>query len=324
MVSWWFGIALLAASPGLPAPASTLSSDQQGAASLQEGSVLSVVKTLKPGEFLWVPEVAPEGPMLMIVNRSTQRAVLYRNAVPIAVTTVSTGRAGYRTPTGAFAILEKDREHFSNLYDDAPMPFMQRLTWGGIALHAGHLPGEAASHGCIRLPPKFAALLFAATRIGMIVVVTDQTLLPAIAPVSGPSLPLAGSFGGAGATPAFWSPDLAPSGPVTLVVSTVDQQLVVLRNARMIGRMPIKVAATVSRPFLYRLTSNDAAGKRWDRVPLQGQNDTAGEWTPEQFAMHEEDRARLESILHTGTTVVISPDSLADAPASYLELLPRP
>ena len=91
-----------------------------------------------------------------MVSIPQQRAYVYRGGTLIGVTTVSTGRPGHDTPTGRFEILEKRREHFSNLYNNAPMPFMQRLTWDGIALHAGQIPGRPASHGCVRLPLEFA------------------------------------------------------------------------------------------------------------------------------------------------------------------------
>ena len=121
---------------------------------------------LDPGEFVWRPELAPTGEVEMVVSIPQQIAYVYRDRVLIGVTTVSTGRRGHTTPTGRFPILEKRREHYSNLYNNAPMPFMQRLTWDGIALHAGHIPGRPASHGCVRLPLEFARLLFSATRVG--------------------------------------------------------------------------------------------------------------------------------------------------------------
>jgi lipoprotein-anchoring transpeptidase ErfK/SrfK len=89
------------------------------------------------------------------------------------VSTVSTGMPGYDTPTGSFPILQKKVHHISNLYY-VPMPFMQRLTDDGIALHAGRIPGYPASHGCIRLPPEFAKLLYAETKLGMTVTVQDE------------------------------------------------------------------------------------------------------------------------------------------------------
>jgi hypothetical protein len=115
---------------------------------------------LKQGEFIWIGDVARSGPLLMVVSLDEQRAYVYRNGVLTGVTTVSTGKKGHETPTGVFTILQKNKDHFSNIYDNAPMPYMQRLTWGGIALHAGGLPGYPASHGCIRLPSEFARQLF--------------------------------------------------------------------------------------------------------------------------------------------------------------------
>ncbi|HEX9953613.1 MAG TPA: L,D-transpeptidase family protein [Allosphingosinicella sp.] len=121
---------------------------------------------LKPGEFVWRPERASAGAVEVVVSIPLQRAYIYRGGTLIGITTVSTGRKGHRTPTGTFAILEKRQKHFSNLYNNAPMPFMQRLTWDGIALHAGHIPGHPASHGCVRLPLAFAKHLFGATQRG--------------------------------------------------------------------------------------------------------------------------------------------------------------
>jgi lipoprotein-anchoring transpeptidase ErfK/SrfK len=94
--------------------------------------------------------------------------------VAIGVSTVSSGQPGHDTPTGAFRILEKDVDHHSSLYDNAPMPFMQRLTWDGVALHAGQVMAEPASHGCVRLPRGFARHLFGATAVGTRVVITDK------------------------------------------------------------------------------------------------------------------------------------------------------
>lgn len=304
-------------------PSAAVSSSPENQPSLELGSVASVARALRPGDFLWAPQVAPAGPMLMIVNRQTQRAVLYRNGVAIAVTTVSTGRKGHRTPTGVFAVLQKNRVHFSSLYDDAPMPFIQRLTWDGVALHAGQLPGYPASHGCIRLPSRFAALLFEATRLGMIVVVTDQILLPAIAPVSSP-LPIAQApTPDPLATSAFWRPDVAPAGPVSVVISSTDHQLVVLRNARVIGRMPVIVGGDIPRAFLYRLAAINTEGRRWERVALPGQVLTGTELLSQQFQLGEEDRIRIESVLALGATIIVTPDTLATAPANYGDLVPK-
>ncbi|GAB3737522.1 hypothetical protein GCM10028862_23010 [Luteimonas pelagia] len=133
------------------------------------------IAMLEPGEFIWTPELAPVGDdTVVVVSLPQQLAHVYRNNVRIGVSTVSTGKPGHETPTGVFPILQKREEHYSNLYDNAPMPFMQRLTWDGVALHAGRIPGHPASHGCVRLPKEFARKLFGATGHGTIVVVADH------------------------------------------------------------------------------------------------------------------------------------------------------
>ena len=137
-----------------------------------------VDKGLKPGHWVWRPELAAEGPVEIVVSIPMQVAYIYRGGTLIGATTVSTGQTGHDTPVGRFEILQKRKEHYSNLYDNAPMPYMQRLTWDGIALHGGRIPGYPASHGCIRLPHKFAAKLFAATDLGATVVIVDEAPSP--------------------------------------------------------------------------------------------------------------------------------------------------
>ena len=108
----------------------------------------------------------PRGPLLAVISIARQRLHLYDGKGLVAQSLVSTGMMGYGTPTGVFSVLQKRRYHESNIYSGAPMPFMQRLTWSGIALHAGVLPGFPASHGCIRLPAKFASKLYQVTGVG--------------------------------------------------------------------------------------------------------------------------------------------------------------
>ena len=120
------------------------------------------------------------GPLTLVVSLSRQRVSVYEGMNRIAEAPISSGRQGYPTPTGIFTILQKNRIHYSNLYDSAPMPFMQRLTWSGVALHAGHLPGYPDSHGCIRLPFGFARELFALTRLGTRVIVTREDPAPTV------------------------------------------------------------------------------------------------------------------------------------------------
>ena len=123
-------------------------------------------------------ENMPKGPLQLMVSINEQRAVLYSNGVRVAETKVSTGTASHPTPTGVFSIIQKNRWHRSNLYGNAPMFYMHRLTWSGIALHEGHLPGHAASHGCIRMPTEFVSRLWNVSKMGMRVVVARVQLTP--------------------------------------------------------------------------------------------------------------------------------------------------
>jgi len=106
---------------------------------------------LKPGEYWWNPSVRRGGPLMVLVSIPEQTMHVYRNGVLIGRSTVSTGSKGHATPGGVFTILEKKEEHYSKKYDNAPMPNMQRLTWTGIAMHSGNLPGypqATAASGC--------------------------------------------------------------------------------------------------------------------------------------------------------------------------------
>ncbi|WP_112383839.1 MULTISPECIES: L,D-transpeptidase family protein [Sphingomonas] len=130
---------------------------------------------LAPNKYVWNDPGTPEA-VTVVVSLPEQRAYVYRGSMMVAAATISSGKDGKDTPVGVFPILQKREVHRSNLYNDAPMPFMQRLTWDGVALHAGRNPGFPDSHGCIRLPAGFAKKLFAVTQVGSTVVVTDQVV----------------------------------------------------------------------------------------------------------------------------------------------------
>lgn len=134
----------------------------------------SNIEDMKPGEFAWHPERQPEGPVSVVVSIDQQRLHLYRNGIRIAVSTVSTGKPGHETPAGVFVVMQKDKHHRSSTYGGAPMPNMNRLTWDGIALHAGALPGYPASHGCVRLPLAFSEKLFGVTHMGTPVIIASS------------------------------------------------------------------------------------------------------------------------------------------------------
>jgi lipoprotein-anchoring transpeptidase ErfK/SrfK len=123
-------------------------------------------KVLRPGEYVWDASAKVGDDARVIVSLEDQMAYLYSGGALVAATTISSGKPGKATPKGIFPILEKKTMHRSRKYDNAPMPFMQRLDSYGIALHAGVIPGRPASHGCVRLPASFAAKLFKVTDIG--------------------------------------------------------------------------------------------------------------------------------------------------------------
>jgi hypothetical protein len=134
----------------------------------------SEIDKLRPGQYAWHPRRAPAGPVAAVVSIPQQRVHVYRNGLRIGVSTCSTGKSGHMTPTGVFVILEKDKHHKSSTYNDAPMPNMHRLTWSGIALHAGNLPGYSASHGCVRLPMRFSEKLWGVTHLGTPVIIAGD------------------------------------------------------------------------------------------------------------------------------------------------------
>lgn len=174
MISGLRGALLLVAwalIPAAPAAAQALGESAQPA-----------IPRLKAGQSIWfeTPELVKastaDAPIKIVIAIRQQQALVYRGNRLVGVTTVSTGSPGNETPLGEFTILEKKIFHRSNLYSNAPMPHMQRLTWGGVALHAGQLPGYPASHGCIRLPKDFARQLYALTALGGSVLVVDDVV----------------------------------------------------------------------------------------------------------------------------------------------------
>lgn len=273
---------------------------------LDGGTVMAAVERLQPGQFIWLPEIAPKGPMLVMVNIATQRLVAYRNGVPIAVSTISTGKPGHSTPMGVFTILEKAVHHRSSKYSNAPMPFMQRLTWAGVAMHAGNLPGYPASHGCIRLPLDFAELLFGETELGMTVVVMNQP----------PELRLGASNWGRAASggPTMWHPELAPYGPVSIVVSAADRRMVVMRNGVEIGSAPVSFEGVIDQVQAYVLQDVHGGSYNWKKLQLPGQSPAAMAAYQGadggRFQGTDLFRQALATVVGPGTTMVVIPDSL--------------
>src|SRR5436305_5520848 len=287
--------------------------------------------TLKPGQYWWHPEISPEGPLMILVSIPEQMMHVYRNGILIGRSTVSTGSKGHDTPGGVFTILEKKETHRSKKYDNAPMPNMQRLTWSGIAMHSGQLPGYAASHGCIRLPYDFSQLLFTATSSGGTVVVGDgKTPTPHLA--SNPGLLLAP----ADFTPGMlrplaqndydWQPERGPEGPITIVVSSSDRAIYVYRNGNPIGRAALEVSGRDRLGSHIFTLLEGSTGKpsqlapgrearRWMRVTSEGRPVEA-EQLASRLHFSPEFGQKVADEIKPGTTVIVTDQPVVRKPKS--------
>jgi len=287
---------------------------------------------LKPGEFVWNPGVAPDGPIVVVVSLTEQRSYVYRNGVEIGYTTVSTGKPGHETPTGIFTILQKDKNHHSSKYNNAPMPYQQRLTWDGVALHAGGLPGYPESHGCVHLPSKFAEELFGASHMGMTVVVVDNRTAPADVVHPAALAPVDASTGSVEIQARLqagekwrWQPEKAPEGPVSIMISAADQRAIVLRNGVEIGRSRVAVRdpgkPLGTHAFIVKagegtgesVILKGAAARNWLAVSMPGYDATTDNSLPsvvgDRIHLPQDFAAQVYPLLTPGTTLL-----LTDAP----------
>jgi hypothetical protein len=279
--------------------------------------------TLKPGEFSWNPERSPEGPLVVLVSLPKQWAVVYRGGVEIAAATCSTGRQGHRTPTGVFVILEKDKTHHSSKYDNAPMPFMERLTWNGVALHAGNLPGYPASHGCVRLPLEFAKRLFGITTLGTPVIIADGDV--AASDLNHPGLLISDHLDQM-AREAVKTVSAKSAHPVhatkethqasSFVVSAADQKLVAFVNGKEAFAAPARIIEP-EKPFgthAFALTGpdSDLARLRWLAFGLAAGSDQVAasaflvSETIKRVDLAPQTARQMVSLLHPGSTLVIT------------------
>ena len=304
------------------------------------------VEQLKKGQFLWMASAVTSGPIVMVVSLTEQRAYVYRNGILIGATSVSTGRPGHRTPTGVFTVLQKQVEHRSTIYDGAPMPYMERLTWGGVALHAGGLPGYPESHGCVHLPSEFARDLYGVSPPGMTVVIADAASEPVevthpgyLAPVSAaggkPVDPDESAAAGgaaaagadaAGAAATRWQPEASPSGPVSIVISRESRRIVVYRNGIEIGSARITItgdqpfsthalvlaegASTIADPYV-----PDPTRYRWLRIGVPGHmGEAGGDPDPATIARIKIPAAfvkEVNGVLAPGATVLVTEEAMS-------------
>ncbi|WP_408590179.1 L,D-transpeptidase family protein [Novosphingobium sp.] len=271
---------------------------------------------LKPGEYVWAPEISPSGPVTVVVDLSTQRATIYRNGVRIGVSTISTGKRGYETPTGVFSILLKDAKHRSTKYNNAPMPFTQKLTQDGVALHAGGLPGYPESHGCVHLPYTLAQKLFTTTSFSTTVVISGRTGAQAKDVFGGVLAPIATNGQPALHVPLApsdsyrWTPALSPRGPVTLILSGSDKRLVVLRNGIEIGRAKVTIDGEPLGTHLLTLTAQPDGTQQWLLVGVAGHTEEANLPVEgdvlQRLTMPAAFRQSIAPLVVPGTTVLVT------------------
>lgn len=286
--------------------------------------VLKEIGDLKPGEFTWHPDRQPTGPVAVVVSLPEQLVHVYRNGIRIAVSTCSTGKPGHSTPTGVFVVLQKDKNHHSSTYNDASMPNMNRLTWSGIALHAGNLPGYPASHGCVRLPIDFSAKLFEVTHLGTPVIISGSHSDPW--ELTHPGMVLAGyaesEFNQVEAgldgkkQPSDWTE--AEANPViSVIASSADRKIELIQDSEVIATsaLTIKGAESLgSHVFILQGADAGAEGMKW--IAITHHTDEGGFFEPEERALGRltADTAFIEQLkqkMHPGMVMI-----LTDAPLS--------
>lgn len=313
----WFRAWMMAILAG--AFASSVPSYAQGAKVSSPAELARLADALQPGEWVWAPSVAATGPVLIYVDLSRQRATVYRNGVRIAVSTISSGKPGHETPTGVFTILQKDASHRSKKYNNAPMPFQERLTWDGVALHAGGLPGYPESHGCVHLPYTFSQQLFGITTLGATVVVegdaanhittTDASLL---APMNVMGQKVTQQH--LDSKEFRWEPEKSPAGPLTIIVSKHDQRIVVLRNGVEIGRSVAEINDDDPGSHVISLTRGADGKTHWIYVGLPGHDDDKGreldEATLNRVHMPRGFFEAVRAALLPGTTILVTQSSV--------------
>jgi hypothetical protein len=249
-------------------------------------SVPSISNPLKPQTYTWYPERSVSGPVLVFVSIPRQEAVVYRNGIRIGRAAVSTGKPGHSTPTGVFQILQKDIDHHSKTYNNAPMPYMERLTWDGVALHTGFNPGHPDSHGCVRLPDGFAKELFKITHLGGTVIISNSRKLP--------TMTLTEGLAGGGGT-------LGKSGPTAIVVSLASQQIQVYQNGRKVAESAVEPSGSLRR-FKGEAAFLFARDNQWHTV------EGHASFSNLKDDLHVSDafRQKIRAVVHPGTTMIIT------------------
>jgi hypothetical protein len=289
--------------------------------------------SMKPGDYTWAPERAPNGEIISIVSLPEQHVYVYRGGRLIAVSTCSTGRKGHRTPTGVFTVLQKDKDHVSSTYKGAKMPYMERLTWSGIALHAGNLPGYPASHGCIRLPLDFAHKLFSISHLGMVIILADGHSEPTEVVHPGIFLPAYAeeeALQHVAAVSKKKRPPKArheaPHRPAKILVSAADKSITVFEDGHVRARGPayisdpripignhtfvLKNATSNGRAFVWTAVSHHADGQS-SRRPVATEARILNRITTDDRTSHA-----IQRVMHPGLVMHVADAAAPDTTRS--------
>ena len=298
---------------------------------------------LKPGQFIWKGGAIPTGPIVVVVSLPEQRAYVFRNGIRIGVSSASTGMANHATPTGVFMVLQKDKDHRSKTYNNAAMPYTERLTWDGVALHAGGLPGYPSSHGCVHLPSEFARHLFEVSPKGMTVVIANHYNKPTDVVHPSALSPVDAKTGATIKIPRLsaneefrWKPEAASSGPLSIVMSGADQRVLVFRNGVEIGRARLGISqpGTLLGTHAYIMQdgwgvgkspiAKDAQAHRWTAVGIPGHANEHGQalnssevgriTLPSRFAKS------LYDSLVPGTTLLVTDEPILEQKTTNVAL----
>jgi hypothetical protein len=271
-----------------------------------------------PSTFTWNPELSKEGPVLVAVSLKSQTAAVYRNGIEIGSCKVSTGKPGHESPTGVFHILNKDADHHSSTYNNASMPFSERLTWGGVALHAGSLPGYPSSHGCIHLPYEFSRRLFGITHKGTTVVISNES------PDVHVSHDHHVGVRGGDSTEFGWNPQASPAGPISLLYSAADDRVFVIRNGITIGECKTQNKLFSARPkgtSAFVFTGWHAKGSKPTAEPhwiqVGGKKESHAAKISESFKVDPHFQHLMEALITPGTTLVVTSDSATEKTRSH-------
>ena len=283
------------------------------------GTGLIDARKLKPGQWEWYPDRAPKGPVVVVVSLSDQLAYVYRNGLRIGVSTVSTGKRGYETPTGVFTVLRKERMHYSHKYHNAAMPDSQ-FFFGGAALHAGGLPGYPSSHGCVHLPRAFADRVFGVTHNGTPIIVTNEhsgmgALSHAGLLLTSMDLQQLEKLTGNVQTKTLpfdkkgFSKDAS-----SVVVSRADRKVRVLENGKLVLEAPVRIIG--SKPlgehvFVLQNASRSSQSLRWIAIGLgtpgkHNVNQHSELALGQRIKMSRKVSDQIARHLHPGSTYVIT------------------